>query len=79
MSVDRIKLLMQSEGIGVDEVAARTSISYNRWANVLSEKVKLRHEEIEALGKAFPQYRFWLSFGEQLPECGQIKPGTDSQ
>ncbi len=67
---------MKVEGLSIHDLVARTRIAYNRWANVLALKTKLRHEEIEALGAAFPHYRYWLSFGEELPGCGQIKPGS---
>ncbi len=69
---------MRAEGLSIHDLAAHTRIVYNRWANVLALKTKLRHEEIEALGAAFPQYRHWLSFGEELPRCGQVRPKINS-
>jgi len=34
-------------------------------------------EEIEKIGKIFPQYRWWLTTGEVMPDCGQTSPEYD--
>lgn len=73
--LDRIKTLMKSKRLRLDDLASKTNIGYSRWANVLSGKAKIRHEEVEALGKAYPEHKLWLAFGETLPNAGQISPG----
>lgn len=30
----------------------------------------------EAIGKAWPEYRLWIAYGDELPEAGQISPMT---
>lgn len=74
MIIQRIKELMRYKGLKVDDLALQTHIGYSRWANVLSGKAKIRHEEVEALGKAFPELKHWIAFGETLPESGQLSP-----
>ena len=37
---------------------------------------RFNEEHIEAVASAFPDFRYWLVFGEELPESGQISPMT---
>ena len=74
--IDRINLTIETERVSRDSLSQRTGISYTRWTNALQRKAKLRHEEIEAIGKAWPEYRLWLAYGEELPDAGQISPMT---
>lgn len=74
--IDRINLIVETEAISRDELSQRTGIGYTRWTNALQRKAKLRHEEIEAIGAAWPEYRLWMAFGDELPEAGQISPMT---
>lgn len=74
--IDRLNLIIETEKVSRDALSLKTGISYTRWTNALQRKAKLRHEEIEAIGKAWPEYRLWLAYGEELPEAGQISPMT---
>lgn len=74
--IERIKEVINAEDLKREDLAKLTGINYTRWQSVLNNKTKLRHEEIEALGAAFPEYKHWLAFGEELPEAGQISPST---
>lgn len=74
--IDRIKLLRTLEGISYNELAERTGIERKRIENVVNQKAKPRHEDIEAIGKAWPEYRLWIAFGDEMPEAGQISPMT---
>lgn len=75
-AVDRIKTIIEKEALTKDALTLKTSISYTRWNTVINRRGKVRLEEIEALGKAFPEYRFWLAFGEEITEVGQVSPTT---
>lgn len=74
--IERINILLQHENLTRDELARKTNIGYNRWLSVIQGKTKLRHEEIEALAEAWPEYKHWIAFGEEIPEVGQISPMT---
>ena len=74
--IDRINLLVEFEKLGREQLSQKTGINYTRWTNALQRKAKLRHEEIEAIGKAWPEYRLWIAYGEEIPEAGQISPMT---
>ena len=73
-AVDRIKTIIEKEALTKDDLTLKTGISYTRWNTVINRRGKVRLEEIEALGKAFPEYRFWLAFGEEMTEAGQVSP-----
>lgn len=75
-AVLRIKKICDSEGISREELAQRTGITYSRWHNLMNDRGKIKSEELEAAGKAWPEYRLWLAYGEELPEAGQISPMT---
>lgn len=74
--IDRIRLFKTLEGISYVELCERTGIDKKRLENVINEKAKIRHEEVEAIGIAWPEYRLWLAYGDELPEAGQISPMT---
>lgn len=76
MIIDRIKLLMKSKGLKVDDLALKTQIGYSRWSNVLSGKAKIRHEEVEALGRVYPQHKLWIAYGDTIPKAGQTSPNV---
>lgn len=74
--LERIKTLEKFEDISREELANRAGIKYTRLRNAIGGQTKLRHEEVEAIGKAFPEYKLWLAYGEEMPEAGQISPMT---
>lgn len=74
--LDRIKLLKTLENISYVELCERTGIEKKRLENVINEKAKIRHEEIEAIGNAWPEYMLWLAYGIEKAEMGQISPMT---
>ena len=74
MVLIRIRTLLKAKQLKMDDLARITDIAYSRWANVLSGKAKIRHAEVEALGKAYPEYKLWLAFGDTLPDAGQVSP-----
>lgn len=41
-----------------------TGVSATTWSNIDHGKQKANMEHLEALGKAFPQYAFWLLTGD---------------
>lgn len=74
--IERINAVLSFEKITREELCRATDIGYSRWTNVLQGKAKLRHDEIIAFGKAYPEYKHWIAFDEELPEAGQISPMT---
>ncbi|UTF61286.1 helix-turn-helix transcriptional regulator [Gilvimarinus sp. DA14] len=72
----RIKSLCELEGLSREELADKTGMKYSRWHNLMNDRGKIKSEEIELVGKAWPEYRLWVAFGDEMPEAGQISPGT---
>lgn len=58
-------------------LAAAGATEYVRWQNIKRGKARIGADEIEILGRAFPQYRWWLMTGEVQPEHGQTSPDYD--
>lgn len=50
---------------------------YVRWQNIKRGKARIGANEIEILGRAFPQYRWWLMTGDVIPVQGQTSPDYD--
>lgn len=72
--IDRINLIIKAEQLGRDDLCRLTGINYTRWSNVLQGKAKVRHEEVEALGKALPKYMLWLAYGVVNDGVEQVIP-----
>lgn len=73
---DRIKLIIETEGMTREKFAQKVGIAYTRITNIFSGRAKVRHEEIEAIGTAYPEFMIWLAYEKELPEAGQISPMT---
>lgn len=72
--VKRFKVLIQIEEVKLPWLAEQTGIDKKRWANVKSGHLEMRASEVEALAEIWPEYAYWITTGEELPECGQISP-----
>lgn len=75
----RVIEILKSSGIRLPELEARTGISRYTWNNLKNpaRSREIKEEEILAIAKVFPQYRWWLITGEVMPEKGQISPAYD--
>lgn len=74
--IERFKLLMQLEDIKAPWLESQTGIDRQRWANVKNGKAKMLATEVQALSAIWPEYAYWLTTGEELPQAGQISPIT---
>lgn len=72
---DRALLLIAMASL--DDLARNSKTNYSRWVNIKRKAARVGAEEIEALGIAFPQYRWWLVTGEVMPEKNQTSPEYD--
>ncbi|MNR11902.1 hypothetical protein D3C85_1282240 [compost metagenome] len=61
----------------LQDLAEPGTKDYLRWQNVKRQRARITTEEIDALAKAFPAYRWWLMTGEVMPENGQTSPEYD--
>lgn len=75
-AIARINEVLRQEKMNREELAKQTGIGYARWGNVIQGKATLRHEEIVAIGKLWPEYKLWLAYGDEMPDAGQISPMT---
>ena len=72
---DRALLLIGKSNLS--ELARAGETDYNRWVSIKRGKARVGADEVEILGKVFPQYRWWLTTGEVMPEVGQTSPDYD--
>lgn len=72
---DRAIQLMDLAGLAA--FAETGTKEYFRWQNVKRGRARVGTQEIEELGKLFPNYRWWLVTGEVMPEVGQTSPDYD--
>lgn len=56
------------------EMERLTGVSAKTWNNICAERQKANQEHIEALGKAFPQYAYWLVTGLTDEAHGHTSP-----
>ncbi len=77
--LERVKEIEKYEQLGREDLAMKAGMKYTRLRNLLGGQGQPRLEDIEALTSAFPEYKHWLVFGEELPEAGQISPMTKEQ
>ncbi|AEG02564.1 helix-turn-helix domain-containing protein [Methylomonas methanica] len=71
---ERIKLLREFKGLSRRKLEQASGIPEYTWTAVEGGKQKPNEDHIEALAKLWPEFKFWLVFGETMPECGQISP-----
>ncbi|MCW8829702.1 MAG: DNA-binding protein [Gammaproteobacteria bacterium] len=76
---ERIKALAKAENIGPDKLAQKSDFNRDQWANVLYRKTKPTSEHISALVKIWPEYAYWLTTGQVIPEAGQISPEIEEK
>ncbi|AYF85643.1 XRE family transcriptional regulator [Pseudomonas sp. DY-1] len=76
----RVIEILKSSGIRLPELEERTGISRYTWNNLKNpaRKREIKEEEILAIAKVFPQYRWWMLTGEVAPEMGQTSPDYDA-
>ena len=78
MIKSRIITFINESGIKLPELEELTGISRYTWSNLKNpaKSREIKEEEITAIGKVFPEYRWWVLTGEEMPEVGQISPMT---
>lgn len=72
--LERVRKIAECEGIGREELAMKAGMKYTRLRNLMSGQGQPRLEDITALATAYPEYAYWLVYGEELPESGQVSP-----
>lgn len=56
------------------EFSEKTGLESKTLKNLFHKQQRVNEEHIDAICKAFPEYKHWLVFGETDPEKGQISP-----
>jgi hypothetical protein len=72
---DRALLLIGQSNLS--DLTRAGATDYNRWVSIKRGRARVGADEVEILGKAYPQYRWWLTTGEVMPDKGQTSPEYD--
>lgn len=75
---ERIRNLRDFKGLSRRDLEKETGIPEYTWKAVETEKQIPNENHIDAIAKLWPEYKFWIVFGETMPECGQISPEMES-
>jgi transcriptional regulator with XRE-family HTH domain len=74
MIEERLGVLRKFKELSRRDLEKLTGIAEYTWRAVETGKQKANEEHIEALTKIWPEYKYWIVFGETCPENGQISP-----
>jgi hypothetical protein len=71
---DRFITLWNMKALSAKELERLTGIDREKWYSLRNSRRRMNEEDIIALNKIFPQYAYWLSTGQILPDAGQVSP-----
>ena len=71
---ERLQEVVTYSGLSLAELARTTGMTRDRWANMLYHTTRVGDDHIEAAVKLWPQYAYWLTTGQTIPNAGQISP-----
>lgn len=76
MIKERVITILKWAEVRLPRLEEETGISRYTWANLKNpaKSREIKEEEIEAIAKVFPQYRWWMLTGEIMPDKGQVSP-----
>ena len=76
MIKERVITILKASQMRLPELEEKTGISRYTWNNLKNpaRNREIKAEEIEAVAKVFPQYRWWMLTGEVMPDKGQVSP-----
>lgn len=64
-------------GLSRRKFEQETGVPDYNWHAVESGRAQPTAAHINAIGARWPQFRFWILTGEEIPEAGQISPKTE--
>ena len=76
MIKERVITILKWAEVRLPRLEEETGISRYTWANLKNpaKSREIKEEEIEAIAKVFPQFRWWMLTGDVMPDKAQISP-----
>lgn len=74
---ERLILVIDKVSLSPTELERKSGIDRMRWVNVKRRRIRAGDDHIEAIGKLWPKYAYWLVTGLTQPEAGHISPETE--
>ena len=71
---DRLITLWNKKELSAKELERLTGIDREKWYSLRNSRRRMNEEDIVALNKIYPEYAYWLSTGQIIPESGQTSP-----
>jgi hypothetical protein len=71
---ERLITMIEKSGFKNEELEEKTGIAATKWGNLRTRKQRVNEDHIKAIEKIWPEYKYWIVFGETMPEAGQISP-----
>ena len=72
-----IDFLATSDRKKFTEFSEKTGIEPKHLKNLYHKRQRINQDHITAICTAYPQYKYWLVFGEVQPDLGQISPDLE--
>lgn len=74
--IDRLKLCIKLDNRQLKEIAEIAEMDPTRMTRTMNGKLRMSHKEFLALTDIYPEFKYWIIFGDELPEAGHISPMT---
>lgn len=71
---ERLIAIWDFSGLSAKDLEDKTGIDRNNWYSLKNGRRRANEDDIKEMVKIFPQYAYWITTGEILPEAGQISP-----
>ncbi len=71
---ERFNIVLDYMGLSNPILERHTGIKSTTWANVRNGKSRINEDHLEAVINLWPEYTYWITTGETIPEAGQISP-----
>jgi len=71
---DRLIAIWESSGLSAKDLEDKTGIDRNNWYSLKNGRRRANEDDIKEIVKIFPQYAYWLTTGQIIPEAGQVSP-----
>ena len=76
---ERLKKVLDNSGLSNPKLEEKTGIKRENWSALRNGRTRVNEDHIEAINNLWPEYAFWITTGNTIPEAGQISPELEEQ
>lgn len=74
---ERLIAIWEFSGLSAKDLEKKTGIDRANWYSLKNARRRANEDDLKEIIKLFPQYAYWLTTGEIMPEVGQTSPEYD--